>query len=199
MAHPEKNKAFLVDREKLHVKGDGFQLTPVARGDVEGLYLHMQDKRLTSFLAWAPHKDITQTAAVVDALIAAMEQDAAYHWTLRVADEVAGLVSLIDLKRRHLDWTLDRAELAYWLGVPFQGQGLATAMCREVLGLAFSQLRLHKVIVMHASGNHSSARLIDRLGFRYVGEERQAFLKADRWYDLKRYEMLAQDFETSKR
>jgi RimJ/RimL family protein N-acetyltransferase len=131
---------------------------------------------------------------MVAALIEAQRTGKGFHWIASHADEVVGLISLIDVRREHRRWTLNRAELAYWIGLPFQGQGYATEAAAAVMEFGFEKLHLHKIRVYHAADNPASGRTIAKLGFRFVGEERDAFLKEGVWHDLRHFEMLAPEF-----
>ena len=66
-------------------------------------------------------------------------------------DEVlVGAVGL-RLKREH-----DRAELGYWIGVPYWGRGYATEAAAAVVGYAFETLGLHRVFASHYTKNAAS-------------------------------------------
>ena len=65
--------------------------------------------------------------------------------TLFYKDDICGLASLIDIRKQHLSWTINRAELAYWLAPAFQGKGLISEACWSILEYAFKQLKFHKV------------------------------------------------------
>ena len=166
-------------------------LSPVSDSDSADLWPLVSDPRLCTFLAWEPHRSPAETAAMVTALTAAQLAGQGFHWTLRHAGALVGLVSLIDVRRRHRSWTLDRAELAYWIGVPHQGRGFATEAAAAVVDFGFLNLHLHKIRVYHAADNPASARTIAKIGFRYVGEERDAFRKAGQWHHLRHFELLA--------
>lgn len=162
--------------------------------DADAYHPLMADGELTRFLAWAPHADVAQTRDVLCSLAAARDADRGLHWAVRTANgTLAGLVSLIDLRYRHLTWRLDRAELAYWIRPDEQGQGYATEASRAVLDFAFSQVGLHKVLVAHATTNSASAAVARRLGFSAVGTHRQAFEKDGTWHDLLYYERIASE------
>lgn len=168
-------------------------LAPVADGDAEGLWPHVSNPAITDFLAWRPHADIAETLAMIAALRQARVEDRGIHWCLRVGGKIVGLVSLIDVRRSHREWTLERAELAYWLAPEAQGKGLATEACRAVLAFGFGAMGLHKIIVAHASDNPASGAVAARLGFRHRGHERHAFQKHGVWHDMEHYELLADD------
>lgn len=166
-------------------------LRPPIEGDATELFPLVSDARLTPFLAWAPHGGIEETREMLNSLIQSQRSGAGYHWIVSANARVVGLVSLIDVKRSHRTWTLDRAELAYWIGCPFQGLGYATEAAQAVVKYGLKELNLHKIRVYHASGNPASGRTIEKLGFRYVGEEMDAFCKENTWHSLRHFELLA--------
>ncbi len=59
------------------------------------------------------------------------------------------------------------AELGYWIGVPYWGQGLVPEASRELLRHAFDDLRLEKVWCGYYDGNDKSKRVQEKLDFRY--------------------------------
>lgn len=170
------------------------ELRSVRMEDVDGLWPLVSDARLTPFLAWEPHQSKNETEQMVGALIAAQQAGKGFHWTVCHGEHVVGLVSLIDVRRAHRSWILDRAELAYWIGPANHGHGFATEASKAVVQYGFRLLGLHKIIVYHAADNPSSGAVVRKLGFRFVGNEREAFCKNGRWHDLQHYEMLASEF-----
>jgi RimJ/RimL family protein N-acetyltransferase len=157
----------------------------------------MADSRLSRYLAWAPHGDSQATRAVLQAMEAAQQQDMAYHWTVFMGASACGLVSLIDVRRQHRQWELQRAEIAYWVGPAFQGQGIATEAVAAVVGAAFGPIGLNRLIVSHTSENVASGQVPRKLGFRFVGCERQFFRKDGQWFDMNHYELLRDDWRAS--
>jgi ribosomal-protein-alanine N-acetyltransferase len=60
-------------------------------------------------------------------------------------------------------------ELGFHL-VPSQwGKGLATEAARSAVSLAFDELRANALFAGHHPENHSSRRVLEKLGFRFVG------------------------------
>lgn len=173
-------------------------LRAVEENDAAGLWPLLSDSRLTPFLAWEPHHSIEETQSMVIALIEAQQAGRGFHWIVRHAAQIVGLISLIDVRRQHRCWTLDRAELAYWTGIPYQGQGYATEAAAAVMAFGFRSLNLHKIRVYHAADNPASGRTIEKLGFRYVGEERDAFQKNGAWHHLRHFELLSREWAGTK-
>ena len=163
--------------------------------DAAALWPHVTDVRVTTHLAWEPHRSQDDTRSMIESLIAAQTFGTGFHWVVRHGEKVVGLVSLIDVRRRHRAWSLNRAELAYWITPAAQGHGFATDAALAAMRFGFGALGLHKVLVYHAADNPRSGRVIEKLGFRLVGVEREAFSKQGRWHDLRHYEMLESEFD----
>jgi RimJ/RimL family protein N-acetyltransferase len=61
------------------------------------------------------------------------------------------------------------AELGYWVGVPFWGQGYATEAARAVIDYAFTGLG-HEVLEAGARvSNPASRRVLEKCGFQWTG------------------------------
>lgn len=90
----------------------------------------------------------------------------------------------------------DHAELGYWLGVPYWGQGYATEAAREMLRYGFEDLALHRVCASHFSHNPASGRILRKLGMRYEGCQRHHLRKWDKFIDLDLYGILRQEWHT---
>jgi len=177
--------------DAFHIRTPRLTLRQPSESDAAELLPLVSDARLTTFLAWEPHRAIEETREMLKSLIQSQQSGAGYHWVALANGRLIGLVSLIDVRRRHRTWTLDRAELAYWIGCPFQGLGYATEAARAVVEYGIETLKLHKIRVYHASDNPASGRTVEKLGFRFVGEEVDAFCKEQKWHSLKHFEIIA--------
>lgn len=169
------------------------QLRALVEGDASGLWPLVSDSRLTPFLAWEPHQSIRETESMIVALAEAQRAGRGFHWGVIHSEQIIGLISLIDVRRQHRCWTLNRAELAYWIGPTHQGQGYATEAASVVVEFGFEKLQLHKIHVYHAADNPASGRTIEKLGFRFIGEEKEAFQKDGIWHHLRHFERLVSE------
>lgn len=162
---------------------------PETTDDVE-LFNLMSNKNLTKFLTWEPHQEIETTQNLISALIDSQVNDKAYHWCVMFNSKIIGLVSLIDVRRKIRTWTLNRAELSYWISPEFQGKGHATEAAKSVVEFGFKNLSLRKIIIAHASQNIESKRICEKLGFIQYAYEHDAFMKNEIWHDLIWYELI---------
>ncbi len=95
-----------------------------------------------------------------------------------------------------------RAELGYWIGVPFWGKGFATEAAGAVVAFGFETQRLHRILAHYFCGNTASHRVLEKIGMRHEGRFRQHIQKWGRIIDVENYGLLAEEFragETARR
>ena len=100
-------------------------------------------------------------------------------------DEVVGAIGLrIANANRH-------AEVGYWVGKEWWGNGFASEAGTELVRFAFEVLGLHRVMARHFASNPASGRVMQKIGMKQEGTLRQHFLKWGRFEDIVFYGILA--------
>ena len=85
------------------------------------------------------------------------------------------------------------AQLGYWLGEGFSGQGHGRAAVGRICDFCFRDLGLHRIEAAVRPDNERSIALLDRLGFIAEGRAR-GYLKIDGiWHDHIIYARLSSD------
>ena len=102
--------------------------------------------------------------------------------------QIGGIGMRIEGQHRH-------AELGYWLGVPYWGQGYATEAGREMIRYGFEQLDLHRVFATHFAHNPASGNILRKLGMRHEGCQREHLLKWGQFVDSEIYGLLRHEWE----
>ena len=176
-------------------------LRPIRVADAETIWPHVSDPEISLYMSWNPHRSIEETRTFIADVERRALEGGAFTWAIveRESGRIIGLVSLIAILRTHRALRYDKAELAYWIGRPYQGRGFATEACRAIIQYAFANLSLHKITVAHDLLNDASGKLISRLGFREIGIEREHFQKNGRWVDHKIYELLESEWQSNDR
>jgi RimJ/RimL family protein N-acetyltransferase len=88
-----------------------------------------------------------------------------------------------------------RAELGYWLGLPYWNQGYMTEAAAAVLRYAFEALSLNKVNASYLLRNPASGRVMQKVGMTYEGTFRQHMFKWGVFEDLAYYAILKSEYE----
>ena len=94
----------------------------------------------------------------------------------------------------HLCPEHSRAELGYWIGFPYWGQGLATEAVRAVIDFAFQTLQLNRVQACHVPHNLASARVLEKAGLQREGLHRERYRKGDQFQDVIEWAILRRDW-----
>lgn len=108
--------------------------------------------------------------------------------TLRQSAELIGAICLTIKATHH------HAEMGYWIGKPYWGQGYCTEAGRALLRYGFGTLGLHRIHAGHYARNPASGRVMQKLGMTCEGLRRQHIRKWDRFEDLVEYGVLADEF-----
>ena len=106
---------------------------------------------------------------------------------------LVGAISLMGVVRNH------QAELGYWIGKPYWGQGLCTEAARAALRFAFVDLGLVRVHACHFTRNPASGRVLEKLGMRHEGRRRQHAMKWGVVEDLENYGILREEWIATTR
>jgi RimJ/RimL family protein N-acetyltransferase len=88
-----------------------------------------------------------------------------------------------------------RAELGYWLGRDFWGNGYATEAAWAVVGWGFGTLGLNRISASRFSDNPASGRVLEKVGMRQEGVLRRHVFRGGEFRDMVMYGMLREEWE----
>ena len=106
----------------------------------------------------------------------------AIEWQSQLVGGI-GLVPLGDVYRR-------TAEIGYWLGEPYWGEGLATKAVAMMLGYTFANLQFIRLQAAVSAENKNSARVLEKNNFILEAVLRQYITKNGRMQDALLYAKL---------
>ncbi len=136
-------------------------LRPWEEADAEECYKYAKDPRVGPIAGWPVHISVENSRQVIRDVLMVPE-------TYAIILKETGLpIGSIGLHHNDLASQDDEAELGYWLGVPYWGQGLVPEAARELLRHAFVDLNLARVWCCYYDGNEKSRRVQEKLGFKY--------------------------------
>lgn len=165
-------------------------LRPIQREDCEAIFqIASTYPEMTKFMTWEAPEKIEDTIFFFEKRKPDLGKTC-FRWTIRYENECIGIISLEDLKRIEGPLRYDSAVLGYWLHPEYCNQGFMTEAGKTVIQYGFENMDLHKIIVGHVSENIASQRVIEKLGFRLVGEQKDHWFRDGQWWDHKCYEMV---------
>jgi RimJ/RimL family protein N-acetyltransferase len=146
------------------LESERLSLRPFRPGDASAVQAQCGNWNVARMLARVPHpytRDLAERW--IASLGADREHDDEYTFCIELAGETIGSIGL----RRTADRTY---EMGYWLGEAWWGEGIATEAAREVVHFAFGRLGAEKLCAGHFHDNPASGRVLEKCGFRYIGE-----------------------------
>ncbi len=185
-------------RPSYPVETERLRLSPLTPADLDALLAYRGRADVCRYLPFAP-----MTADILSARLATdlgrteiTEPGQALTLGVRRVDTGAliGDVVLFFHSLEHAG-----GELGYVLAPEAGGQGYATEACAAMLGLAFDQLGLHRVVARLDARNVASARLAVRLGMRQEAHFVRNEMFKGEWSDELVFAVLAQEWTASGR
>lgn len=137
-------------------------LRPWQETDAEECYKYAKDPRVGPMTGWPVHESVENSRQVIRNALMVPET---YAIVLKETGLPIGSISLkfhSDLAEKD-----DEAELGYWLGVPYWGQGIMPEAAKELIRHGFENLKLDRIWVGYYEGNEKSKRVQEKLGFKY--------------------------------
>ena len=109
--------------------------------------------------------------------------------TLRSDHSLIGAIGLVIKPEQ------DVAELGYWVGKPWWGQGYATEAAQAIVDHGFRKLGLARIYAQCFSRNPASARVLEKAGMVKEGHLRKHFKKWDEFVDIEVFGVLREERE----
>ncbi len=174
---------------------DHIALRPLTVFHTEPLYRLIQDSRhhLRDFLIFVEYTTKEDhTRKFVEETVITNAKLESFVSVIYVDDRVAGLVGFNAIDRQN-----KRAEIGYWLGEAYTGQGVMTKAAQAIIAYGFETLGLNRIDLKAAATNHKSRQIAKRLGFTEEGIIREAEWMHDRYLDHVHYGLLKHEYEES--
>lgn len=148
-----------------------------------------------------------EVAAMVSHIAHPYPDGAAELWIATHAPDFAQGVGLTEAITRQSDGALlgavslmlapehRRAELGYWLGVPYWSEGYMTEAAGALVDYGFRELGLRRIFARHFGSNPASGRVMLKIGMRLEGTLREHDIKWGRIEDDVYYGLLRNEWE----
>lgn len=104
-----------------------------------------------------------------------------------IGGKVAGYASLSKYRERAAYQTT--VELSVYIGKDYRGQGVASALMKDILELARQEESIHTIVSVITAGNEVSTRLHQKFGFEYCGTIPEVGMKFGRYLGVEHYRL----------
>ena len=162
--------------------------------DAPDVQRHLSEWEVASTTAAVPYP---YPAGAAEAWIEGAEarEEAGEAWARAVTRRGDGvLVGAVELRPGRGG---HRAELGYWIGLPFWGRGYATEAADRMVRWALGPGGLHRVFGVCFARNPASAAVLRRIGMRKEGTLRRHLLRWEVLEDVEVYAVLSGELPPS--
>lgn len=139
-------------------------LRPFKESDAESLYKYAKDPDIGPIAGWYAHTSVENSLDIIKNVLSV---DETFAVCLKTDNIVIGSIGLMLGSASILDIKDYEAEIGYWIGKPFWGQGLIPEAIRELVKHGFNDLNLNKIWCGYFDGNIKSKRAQEKCGFKY--------------------------------
>jgi [ribosomal protein S5]-alanine N-acetyltransferase len=157
--------------------------------DLDALYRQYVRAEVTEFLIWSPstQADIRE---FLDRAAQGMTQKPRQLFELAVTLKSTG--ALIGGGALHASGT--NAELGYFLGPDYWGQGYAVELAHALLAYGFRTLGVHRVYATCRPANLRSAAVLGKIGMRQEGHMREHVRSKGQYQDSLLFAILEEEY-----
>ena len=147
-------------------------LRPWRLDDAFSLYKYAKDDRVGPIAGWPIHKSVVESAEIIENVLS---RPHIYAICLKEDNVAIGSIGLMRGKDSHEELGKDEAEIGYWIGFPFWGQGLIPEATNELVRHAFEDMELSRIWCSHFEENYNSKRVQEKCGFKhkYIIEDKE--------------------------
>lgn len=135
--------------------------------DAESLYRYAKDPAVGPSAGWPPHSSVEESREIIRTVFSAPE---IYAVVLKEKGEPIGCCGLVSAWSRPC-MSPDDAELGYWIGKPYWGQGLIPEAIMAIAAHARGALGKKTLWIAFYDGNDNSRRVAEKCGFVYDHSE----------------------------
>ncbi|WP_408071073.1 GNAT family N-acetyltransferase [Butyrivibrio sp. JL13D10] len=167
--------------------------------DAEILYTLASDPEIGSGAGWLPHKDAGYSKAIIRSILS---DEGEYAITLKenIQCPIGSIGLRIGSSEKRGIKREDEAEIGYWIGKEFWGNGYASEALAELVRYSFVEVGLSRIWCSFFDGNEKSKNVIERNGFKYHHRNEHLFnAMLKEYYNETMMYISAEDYFYSRR
>ena len=159
--------------------------------DADDMYEYAGKKSVTEYLTWYPHPDREYTRDYLEYLGTRYRVGDFFDWavTLKESEKMIGTCGFTCF-----DYTDNSAEVGYVINPSYRGREIAPEALYAVMRFGFLTLGLHRIEAHYIDGNDASRRVMEKVGMRFEGVQRESMLIKGEYRDIGICAILKKDF-----
>ncbi|MGB3064696.1 GNAT family N-acetyltransferase [Sphingobacterium thalpophilum] len=163
-------------------------LNAITAADIPQIVTYLQEKVFSDFTSNIPHPYRKEDAEFwIKISDEAFKNRKAFNFAIR--DKSGELLGAIGLQ----DEGSDKAELGYWIAIPYWNQGYVTEAAKKIIEYGFKELKFNKIFATFFPHNVASGKVMNKIGMKPEAILKQHLKKDGKYYDIPMYSIFRND------
>jgi [ribosomal protein S5]-alanine N-acetyltransferase len=166
-------------------------LRKITLNDANDMFEYTSDPQVSEFTTWSTHSSIEDSKYFLKTLVKMYKRRELVDWGIvhKAEKKFIGTCGFVEWRMTH-----SRAEIGYALSRRYWGEGYMSEAVSAVIDFGFREMQLNKILARCEVNNIASARVMEKVGMKLEGILRQQLFVKGRYWDLKAYSILREEF-----
>jgi RimJ/RimL family protein N-acetyltransferase len=170
-------------------------LRTIEECDLPALFEIVQkNPELTKYLLWTIPRSLEEMKERYKKLKNDEKEGTLKRFGIFYENVIIGAISITNIVHTSGRRTINAGELGYWISPLCSGKGLVTEAAKKMLAYGFEVLKLQKIKATCVTENIASEKVLQKIGMRHVGTQKDHYFEFDRWWNMELYELTQDEF-----
>ena len=173
------------------IETDRLIIRDLTLGDVDDLFEYCSNPVMDPFITFPIHQSTDQTISFIQFVMNknSANKDFTVGITLKESNKVIGTIDIGNINESH-----HFGEMAYAVNPNYWNKGYATEAANAILDYGFKEKGLNRIFARCVLHNPGSEKVMQKIGMKYEGVQRQGLRIKGKYQDLRIYAILKSDW-----
>lgn len=161
--------------------------------DAPAIFRIRGDYEVTRYNSGAAYTHIQQAGQLIANMLAAYLEKRELRWGITLKGEpAAGVIGMCGYN--YWEHTDQRASVGYDLAQAFWGRGIMPEALQAIFEFGWTRMGLNRIEAGTSIYNTASVRVLEKLGFRQEGHQREQYYEDGHFHDLLLFALLRREY-----
>jgi [ribosomal protein S5]-alanine N-acetyltransferase len=173
------------------IETDRLLLRKITLNDANDMFEYASDPQVSEYTMWSTHSSLEETKYFLKSLLKMYKRRELVDWGIvhKAEKKLIGTCGYVEWSMTH-----SRGEIGYVLDRKYWNQGYMSEAVNAIMEFGFREMLLNRIEAKCEVNNIGSARVMEKVGMQLEGILRQQLFVKGRYWDLKIYSILRDDF-----
>ena len=166
-------------------------LRKITLNDASDMFEYASNPEVSEYTMWSTHVSIEDTKYFLKSLTKMYKKRELVDWGIvhKAEKKFIGTCGFVEWSMTH-----SRAEIGYALSARYWSEGYMSEAVNAIIEFGFREMLLNRVMGRCEVHNIASARVMEKVGMQLEGILRQQLFVKGKYWDLKIYSILREEF-----